>query len=68
MELEFHQVLLCLYEQNLWLYRIHNLQEIILFEGGRVNSNVLGKIQQTQLLDTLKLRIIFWNTNVPNQL
>ena len=59
MELEFHQVLLCLYEQNLWLYRIHNLQEIILFEGGRVNSNVLGKIQQTQLLDTLKLRIIF---------
>ena len=59
MELEFHQVLLCLCEQNLWLYRIHNLQEIILFEGGRVNSNVLGKIQQTQLLDTLKLRIIF---------
>ena len=59
MELEFHQVLLCLYEQNLWLYRIHNLQEIILFEGGRVNSNVLGKIQQTQLLDTLRLRIIF---------
>ena len=59
MELEFHQVLLCLYEQNLWLYTIHNLQEIILFEGGRVNSNVLGKIQQTQLLDTLRLRIIF---------
>ena len=56
MESEVHQVLLWLYQEDQWLYIIYALQRVIVFRGRKVNSNLEGKTQQIQLIDTAKLQ------------
>ena len=50
MEPDVHQVLLWLHQENPWLYIVYTLQRVIIFGGGRVNSNFGGKIHQIQLI------------------
>ena len=57
MEPEVHQVLLWLYQENTWLNIIYNLQGLVIFWEGRVDSNFEGKTHQIQLINTPKLQI-----------
>ena len=42
---------LSLYQKNPWLYIRYTLQSVIIFEGGKINSNFWGEIQQIQLTE-----------------
>ena len=50
MERDVHQVLLWLHQENPWLYIVYTLQRVIIFGGGRGNSNFGRKIHQIQLI------------------